>query len=52
MNKDISITYMSGPHDGKTQVTLKDGVIQSVVASFQNAPHDDLAAQGLEFQAH
>ena len=30
------------PFDGKTQVTLKNGVIESVVASFQNAPHDEL----------
>lgn len=36
--------YEKWPHDGKTQVTLKDGVIQSVVASFQNAPHDELEA--------
>lgn len=30
------------PFDGKTQVTLKDGKIVSVVASFQNAPQKDL----------
>jgi S-adenosylmethionine synthetase len=30
------------PFDGKTQVTLRDGQIDSVVASFQNAPHDEL----------
>ncbi len=35
--------YKAFPYDGKTQVTLKDGVIQSVVASFQNAPSDELA---------
>lgn len=39
--------YERWPYDGKTQVTLKDGIVTSVVASFQNAPHDDLAAQVL-----
>ncbi len=34
--------YKAFPYDGKTQVTLKDGIIQSVVASFQNAPSDEL----------
>lgn len=33
------------PYDGKTQVTLKDGKIESVVASFQNASREKLAAQ-------
>lgn len=33
------------PYDGKTQITLKDGKITAVVASFQNAPRDELAAQ-------
>lgn len=32
------------PFDGKTQVTLKDGEIHSIVASFQHATHDDLEA--------
>ncbi|MBK6599369.1 MAG: methionine adenosyltransferase domain-containing protein [Proteobacteria bacterium] len=32
------------PFDGKTQVTLKDGRITALVASFQNAPHDELLA--------
>lgn len=36
--------YDIWPYDGKTQVTLKNGVIESVVASFQNAPYDDLKA--------
>lgn len=38
--------YLYGiwPYDGKTQITLKDGVIVSIVASFQNAPHDELLA--------
>ncbi len=30
------------PFDGKTQVTLKDGQITALVASFQNAPHAEL----------
>ncbi len=30
------------PHDGKTQVTLKDSEIVSIVASFQHASHDEL----------
>lgn len=34
--------YEIWPYDGKTQVTLKDNVIVSVVASFQNAPQSDL----------
>ena len=34
--------YERWPFDGKTQVTLCDGVIDSIVASFQNAPHDEL----------
>jgi S-adenosylmethionine synthetase len=34
--------YDKWPYDGKTQVTLKDGLIASVVASFQNAKHDEL----------
>lgn len=34
--------YKKWPYDGKTQVTLKDNEIVSVVASFQNAPKDKL----------
>ncbi|MCA9344905.1 methionine adenosyltransferase domain-containing protein [Candidatus Saccharibacteria bacterium] len=30
------------PFDGKTQVTLRDGKIESLVASFQNAPSTEL----------
>ncbi len=37
--------YDIWPYDGKTQVTLKDGELQSVVASFQNAPGDELRAK-------
>lgn len=34
--------YETWPYDGKTQITLQDGKIVSAVASFQNAPYDDL----------
>jgi S-adenosylmethionine synthetase len=34
--------YARWPYDGKTQVTLKDGKITAVVASFQNAPSAEL----------
>jgi len=34
--------YKKWPFDGKTQVTTVDGAISVVVASFQNAPHDEL----------
>ena len=34
--------YKKWPYDGKTQVTIKDGEIQAIVASFQNAQHDEL----------
>lgn len=36
--------YERWPHDGKTQVTLKDGVVSSIVASFQFATKDKLEA--------
>lgn len=32
------------PYDGKTQVTLRDGQVEAVVASFQNAPRGELLA--------
>ena len=34
--------YKKFPFDGKTQVTLRNGEIESVVASFQNAPKSEL----------
>lgn len=34
--------YEIWPYDGKTQVTVQGETIVSVVASFQNAPHDEL----------
>jgi S-adenosylmethionine synthetase len=37
--------YKQWPYDGKTQVTLKDGDIVSVVASFQHAAKDELLAR-------
>lgn len=36
--------YKKWPYDGKTQVTLRSGEIDSIVASFQHAPHDELEA--------
>ena len=35
--------YEQWPYDGKTQITILDGKVVSVVASFQNAPKDKLA---------
>lgn len=46
--------YEAWPFDGKTQVTLKDKQIVSLVTSFQHAPHDELLArvnQWLETEA-
>lgn len=43
--------YEKWPFDGKTQVTLKDGQIASVVASFQNAPQSDLRTAVLDWLA-
>jgi S-adenosylmethionine synthetase len=37
--------YKKWPYDGKTQITLKDGSIVSIVASFQHAPSDALLAR-------
>ena len=35
--------YDKHPYDGKTQITIApDGSIDSIVASFQNVPHDEL----------
>lgn len=34
--------FASWPYDGKTQITTKDGLITSIVASFQNAASDKL----------
>ena len=44
--------YEKFPFDGKTQITIApDGSIDSIVASFQNAPHDELEALVREFVA-
>ncbi|MBC7868781.1 methionine adenosyltransferase domain-containing protein [Candidatus Saccharibacteria bacterium] len=43
--------YKKWPFDGKTQITLKDGQIASVVASFQNAPQSDLRTAVLDWLA-
>jgi len=37
--------YKKWPFDGKTQVTISDGEVVSVVASFQHAPHDELLSR-------
>lgn len=36
--------YERWPYDGKTQVTLRNGRLAKIVASFQHAPTDELAA--------
>lgn len=41
--------YERWPFDGKTQVTVTGGVITSIVASFQHAPHDELEAAAKEW---
>ena len=41
--------YKKFPFDGKTQVTLRDGQIDSIVASFQNAPQAELKQLVKEF---
>ena len=42
--------YEKYPYDGKTQVTIApDGTIDSIVASFQNVPHDELEKIVREF---
>lgn len=41
--------YEKWPHDGKTQVTLRDGVITSIVASFQHAKQSDLKQSVLDW---
>lgn len=43
--------YAKWPYDGKTQVTLRDGEIVAVVASFQHTPHDELEAAVREWLA-
>lgn len=37
--------FKKWPHDGKTQITVQDGVITAVVASFQHAPSAELRAR-------
>lgn len=41
--------YKIWPYDGKTQVTTKDGKVHTVVASFQNAPTDELEVRVREW---
>lgn len=40
------------PYDGKTQITLRDDAIESIVASFQNVPSNDLSAQVFTWYKH
>ena len=44
--------YELWPYDGKTQVTLEDGKVVSIVASFQNANAKELGAQVLVWLKH
>lgn len=44
--------YELWPYDGKTQVTLKNGKIDTLVASFQNVPSDKLSAQVFTWLKH
>ncbi len=37
--------YKKWPYDGKTQVTIEDGDIKAIVASFQHAPTSELKAR-------
>jgi S-adenosylmethionine synthetase len=37
--------YKKWPYDGKTQVTIRDGRIETIVASFQHAPQNELIAR-------
>lgn len=43
------VLYEKWPYDGKTQVTLQDGTIASLVASFQNAKSDELKEAVIEW---
>ena len=45
LSRDLNrYLYASWPYDGKTQVTIRGTAIDSIVASFQHAPHDELEA--------
>jgi len=37
--------YQQWPHDGKTQVTVRNGIVVAIVASFQHAPQGELSAR-------
>lgn len=37
--------YETWPHDGKTQITTRDGEVAAIVASFQHAPKAELEAK-------
>lgn len=44
--------YEQWPYDGKTQVTLRDGAVELVVASFQHATQDELRQAVKEWLAN
>lgn len=46
------LLYGHWPYDGKTQVTLRDGVIRSVVASFQHSKNSEVEASTREWLAN
>lgn len=41
--------YDKYPYDGKTQITIENGCISTIVASFQNAPNKDLKELVMEW---
>lgn len=41
--------YAIWPYDGKTQITLQDGTISAIVASFQHAPYKELRAAVIDW---
>ena len=44
--------YELWPYDGKTQITLKNGFIDTIVASWQNVPQQKLANQVFTWYKH
>lgn len=45
LSRDLNqFLYKRWPHDGKTQVTTSDGLVHTIVASFQHAAHNELTA--------
>lgn len=53
LSRDLNqYLYEKWPFDGKTQITVRGGGIVSIVASFQNAPHDELQEAVREWARH